>query len=165
MANALSKNENNKKKNQNFSCKQNNYVCTLEYHNSWGQPLLYSSSMLEFAMQANQMCCLPIGWSNSYQLQCHASDTICSPPLCQCFGMAYTLQCYYPFKRKAEYIFSPGCLSMMSRSILRLWLPGPLQVLFLLEIVRNSLKQAIQTIINLKIKTFIFDSFVLIQLG
>ena len=44
------------------------------------------------------------------------------------------------------------------------WLPGPLQVLFLLEIVWNSLKQSIQTIINLKIKTFIFDSFVLIQL-
>ena len=29
---------------------------------------------------------------------------------------------YYPFKKYVEYIFSPGCLSMMSRSVLRLWL-------------------------------------------
>ena len=29
---------------------------------------------------------------------------------------------YYPFKKYVEYIFSPGCLSMMSRSILRFWL-------------------------------------------
>ena len=43
---------------------------------------------------------------------------------------------YYPFKKYVEYIFSPGCLSMMSRSVLYSdWLPGPLQVLFLLEIV------------------------------
>ena len=27
---------------------------------------------------------------------------------------------YCPFKKYVEYIFSPGCLSMMSRSILRL---------------------------------------------
>ena len=27
---------------------------------------------------------------------------------------------YYPFKMYVEYIFSPGCLSMMSSSILRL---------------------------------------------
>ena len=31
---------------------------------------------------------------------------------------------YYPFKKYVEYIFSPGCLSMMSRSILRLRLAG-----------------------------------------
>ena len=29
---------------------------------------------------------------------------------------------YYTFKKYVEYIFSPGCLSMMSFSILRLWL-------------------------------------------
>ena len=30
------------------------------------------------------------------------------------------LRNYYPFKKYVEYIFSPGCLSMMSRAILRL---------------------------------------------
>ena len=29
---------------------------------------------------------------------------------------------YYPFKKYVEYIFSPGCLSIMSHSILTLWL-------------------------------------------
>ena len=64
---------------------------------------------------------------------------------------------YYPFKKYVEYIFSPGCLSVLSSD--SDWLPGPLQVLF--EIVWNSLKQSIQTIINLRedihFRLFCFD--------
>ena len=45
------------------------------------------------------------------------------------------------------------------------WVDGviAIQVLLLLVIVWNSLKQWVPKIVNLKIKTFIFDSFVLIQ--
>ena len=67
---------------------------------------------------------------------------------------------YYPFKKYVEYVFLldvwAWCHILFSDSD---WLPGLLQVLFLLEIVWNSLKQSIQTIINLRIKTFIFHIF------
>ena len=35
-------------------------------------------------------------------------------------GIVTMAMIYYPFKKYVEYIFPPGCLSMMSRSILRL---------------------------------------------
>ena len=38
----------------------------------------------------------------------------------QILFLIYNFHHYYPFKKYVEYIFSPGCLSMMSRSILRL---------------------------------------------
>ena len=84
-------------------------------------------------------CYRSTGWCHQCQAMPHLQRDIEGNYPCPTAKEAQMEDHYYPFKKYVEYIFTPGCLSMMSRSSLRLWLAARIIASFVF--VGDRLKQ------------------------